>query len=488
MSQFVIYLTGNGWYSLDIDNDKFIEYIALSPKHTYITFQVSDFIRYIKSENKRFVPDIINLESLDKQFAQLGKDIVGYGKWHILKTLRREEIIKRDYRVNEIEGFLSKIKDLYRKLIETNTNELQRFNDIESKINKIIHKTALQGIRIDFEIVKVRCEDLHRYLYQLKNKFQFEYSIFQPENTETQLQYLKSKNYKILNSCKRTISLLKNVDEVCNLFHEINKTDQDLKSLIYMTVRFGGKEFVHPYFIGFGTITSRIVIKEPALQNLRKRNRDIIIPNNGKKLLYIDYSQYEAGILAYCSGDKKLLHLYNEGDIYMDIVKNVLKENSSDKRQEAKILFYRFLYGDDFSSNSKLKKAIESYFDNFTDLTKFKNQLIEQSVKDGFVKSINGNRRVLNIETKNIWILSHFIQSIASYIFKKSLIDVDEKVKKARLLIPLHDGALYEVDEQSFNGSEKQITKIFVDNLKLECPKLINANAETKDFFFRQEV
>ncbi|WP_417559089.1 DNA polymerase [Mesoflavibacter zeaxanthinifaciens] len=482
MSRFVICLTENTWYSLDIDNEKFIEGIALNSKSTYITFQVSDFIRYIKSKDKKYIPDIINLESLDKQFSQSGKELLGYGKWHILKSLRREEFIKSDYRVSNIESFLQTIKDFYSKITEGNADEFQRFNEIEKKVNKIIHKTALQGIRVDLETVKQRCEELHRYLYQLKNKFQFEHSIFQPENTETQLQYLKSKKYKILNSCKRTISLLKSTDEICNLFYEINRTAQDLKSLIYMTANFGGKEFIHPYFLGFGTITSRIVIKEPALQNLRKKNRDIIIPNTGKKLLYIDYSQYEAGILAHCSGDEKLLNLYNEKDIYSDIVQNVLKEDNPERRKESKVLFYRYLYGDDFSSNVKLKNTIEAYFGNFIALSKFKKQLIEESKKDGFVKSIKGNHRVLNVETDNVWILSHYIQSIASYIFKKALIEVNEKVKEAKLLIPLHDGALYEVNEESFDDLEKQIREIFINNLKLECPKLKNASAEVKDF------
>ena len=43
------------------------------------------------------------------------------------------------------------------------------------------------------------------------------------------------------------------------------------------------------------------------LQNLKKENRNIIIPSTGKELFYIDYSQFEASILAHCSADKVLL-------------------------------------------------------------------------------------------------------------------------------------------------------------------------------------
>lgn len=484
MSKFIICLSGNTWYSLDIDSNEFKEEIRGNFKDTYITFQVSDFIRYLKSEDKKYVPNIINLESFDKQFSQSGKDILGHSKWHILKTLRRENIIKEDFKIHQIEPFFILIKDFYEKFVGSNPEEKERFETLELKLNKIIHETQLRGIKIDQEKVENRCEELHAYLYELKNKLQFEFNIFQPENIESQLQYLKSKNYRILDTCKRTVNLLRNIDVVCNLFYEINKTAQNLRSLVFINARFGGKELIHPYFIGFGTITSRIIIKEPSLQNLSKENRVIIIPNNGMKLLYIDYSQYEAGILAHFSKDNKLLKLYNEDDIYTDVVKNVLKKDVTPaNRKEAKILFYRYLYGDDFSNNLKTKKIIDSYFNSFKELADFKKGLVEECNKDGHVKSLYGNYRKLNSETENIWILSHFIQSIASYIFKKSIIEVHETVKNARLLIPLHDGALYEVDNINYPQSEEQIKDIFINNLKLDCPSLVNANVEIKDFY-----
>jgi len=482
MNKFIICFSGNSWYSLDINTNEFLEEIKYSSRSTYITFQTSDFIRFLKSENKKYVPNIINLESLDKQFSQSGKDILDHSKWHILKSLRRENIISQDYKVGEVKHFLTLIKEFYEKLF-SNSDEIGRFDEIEIPINKIIYETQLQGIKIDQEKVKIRCEELHFYLYDLKNKLQFEFNIFQPEYPESQLKYLKSKNYRILKSSKRTISLLRNRDEVCNLFHKINRTSQDLKSLIFINARYGGSDIVHPNYIGFGTITSRITIKEPSIQNLKKTNRDIIIPNTGKKLLYIDYSQYEAGILANFSNDKKLLSLYNESDIYNDIVQKLIKELNFDRRKEAKILFYRYLYGDDFSSNEKNKKNIENYFAAFTGLTDFKDQLIKKCNVSGIAETPFGNYRKLNSDTENIWILSHYIQSIASYIFKKAIIEVYDRIKKARLLVPLHDGALYEVEEYDFDNIEKEIKNIFITVLKKECPRLTNANAEIKDFY-----
>ncbi|TDO96086.1 DNA polymerase [Flavobacterium sp. 245] len=482
MNKYIICFSGNSWFSLDVDSNEFSEEIKYSYRNTYITFQTSDFIRYLKSENKKHVPSIINLESFDKQFSQSGKDILDHTKWHILKSLRRENIISQDYKIDHVKHFLILIKDFYEKLF-SNSDEIDRFDKIEISINKIIYETQLLGIKVDQEKVKIRCKELHFYLYELKNTLQFDYNIFQPEYPESQLKYLKSKNYRILKSSRKTISLLRNRDVICNLFHEINKTSQDLKSLIFINARYGGSECVHPNYIGFGTITSRITIKEPSLQNLKKTNRDIIIPATGKKLLYIDYSQYEAGILAHFSNDEKLLTLYNESDIYNDIAHNIIAEENIDRRKEAKILFYRYLYGDDFSSNVKNKKNIDKYFEAFTGLSEFKNQLIKKCNVSGIAETPYGNYRKLNFDTENVWILSHYIQSIASYIFKKALIEVSDRIKQARLLVPLHDGALYEVDEYYYDNIEKEVKNIFITVLKTECPRLKNANAEIKDFY-----
>ena len=198
--------------------------------------------------------------------------------------------------------------------------------------------------------------------------------------------------------------------------------------------RLGGVEFVNPYFVGFGTITSRIIIKEPSLQNLRKTNRDIIIPNDGKELFYIDYSQFEASILAHFSSDKTLLDLINTKDVYSDIVSKIYnKEINEENRKEGKILFYRYLYGDTFENNFKFKKLVENYFKSFKELSIFREKLWKDSVENGYVSTENGNRRKLDPNNENIWILSHLIQSKASLIFKKAIIE-SKKLYKFQLI------------------------------------------------------
>lgn len=487
MKEFIICFTENKWYSLEISNDEFFEGHSLTIRNKYYSFQVSDLIREFKRLEFKTLPDIVNIESLDKQFAQKGKDLLDFKRWHILKSLRRENIINSHYRVSDLKDFLLKIKQFINKLNDDSDNEIERFNNVEIEVNKIIHQTSFNGIKVDKNILDSKCVDLHKEIYDLKNDFQFSHNVFQPENFETQANYLKNNNYRILQSIERTVSLLRKSDIVCGKFNKLNRLIKDLKTLILLKSRLGGVDFLNPYFVGFGTITSRIIIKEPSLQNLRKTNRNIIIPNTGKELFYIDYSQFEASILAHYSDDKTLLDLINSKDIYSDIVEIIFKKEVNDEnRKEAKILFYRYLYGDTFENNLTFKKQVDNYFNSFKELSKFKVNLSKESIEKGYVSTENGNFRQLDIDNDNIWILSHYIQSKASFIFKKAIIETFYKVKEARLLLPLHDGALYEIDILESENIKSKISEIYLKIFKEECKSLTNIQVKEHEFHMKE--
>ena len=73
---------------------------------------------------------------------------------------------------------------------------------------------------------------------------------------------------------------------------------------------------VFPVFHPCGTISARILVSDPHIQELRKRFRHVVAGDEGMDLVYFDYSQFEPGIMASLSGDKSLIDLYNQGDVY----------------------------------------------------------------------------------------------------------------------------------------------------------------------------
>jgi DNA polymerase I-like protein with 3'-5' exonuclease and polymerase domains len=88
---------------------------------------------------------------------------------------------------------------------------------------------------------------------------------------------------------------------------------------------------------------------------------------------YIDYDQYEAGLMAALSKDGLLLALYAAGDLYQQAAEQIFLTRN--KRKEAKRLFLSFAYG--MKRKNLIAAAVEygakptdakNFFAQFSDL------------------------------------------------------------------------------------------------------------------------
>jgi len=103
------------------------------------------------------------------------------------------------------------------------------------------------------------------------------------------------------------------------------------------------KSTTYPSIISQGTRTSRIILKSPSLQNISKKYRSVLVPPEGKQFSYIDYDQFEVGIMAVLSNDPVLLKLYKTNDLYQNMAQKLFGDKT--KRKQAKKLFLSYAYG-----------------------------------------------------------------------------------------------------------------------------------------------
>ncbi len=470
-------LVNGDWHSLEIDNETYSvnEATIFSHRNLLITFQASDLIRHIKSLNRTTLPAIADLECLDKQMSQEGKEFRTYNEWKVIHCLRHHKYIDLEFELKSANFpfFLQQIAKLYVDWFNQNQVERERFESIESRVNSVIYRRQFKGIKIDMEAVQKKCEELEREIYKIKNILQLEHRIFNPDDIGQQIAYLKSRRYKIIESPKSTFKIRRLRDAVCRLFYDLYRNTQDLESCIFMLAHWGGQEITYPSYFGFGTITSRITMRQPSLQNLRKVNRAVLVPDDGFRFLYIDYSQFEAGILASLSDDDQMIALYNT-DIYTDLATNVLGDATH--RTEAKIIFYRYMYGDD----SLDAKAVV-YFKRFKKLEDLRTSINATIETDKKIGTSVGNFRKLR-DNESSWPLSHLVQGTASLIFKNALIQVNERVPEAEFLIPMHDGALYQIKAFGYEATQATIEQIYIEEFKKICPRLA-AKVTCEDHF-----
>lgn len=482
MNRYVLMNVGSNWHSLNVD--EFTDYdndskLNFTVEDTLISFQISDLIREFKVKGLKVLPIIIDLESFDKQMSQEGNDLHNFENWKAINMLKFHKIIDGDFELKEstFKLFLEHLASFFLNLLDLEEEEKTRFESIELEINKLIYERQLQGVCIEKEIAEQKCHDIEKEIYRIKNVLQLEYNIFMPDDEKQQKEWLRFKKYNFLQSPLYSFKIRRDSDKVCKYFYELIRNQQDLDSLLFMLAHWGGEGRTHPLYVGFGTITSRITLRQPSLQNIRKENRSAIVAEQGKKLLYADYSQFEAGILAALSEDEHLIELYNS-DIYRDIAKSVLKDE--EKRSEAKIIFYRFMYGD-----TTLTGEMKNYFTRFRKLNKFKLKVEQELISNNKVGTSNGNYRRKS-DDESTWGLSHVIQATASLIFKNALIRVHKEVKEAEFLIPMHDAALYQINDFQYIEAKDKIEIIFKDEFKKICPQ-ITPLVNFEDFYIEKK-
>jgi|SRR5690554_263860 len=483
MKKVILFKNEGVWKACDIQEETNMYEVhnlttEIKSNFWVFTLQVSDFINeYGKDNVRKVLPEIIDIKCFIKQFWQKSNPLENQINWNFFKFLKENDYLNKEFRIQDsLEEYLKSIRQLIEDTFLENKDEFERFKQIELPINRLIYAREKKGIRVNESIYPELIESTEKELYQKKTKLQLDYRVFSPENKRSQINILKENGISDIKGS--LLSMFKSYSSSNELFKQIMdviRLRNDLNALLYLTSAKGGKERVFPNYQGFGSITSRITLREPALQNIRKKIRNVLVPENGKVFFYVDFSQFEAGILASLSEDKKLRTLY-DSDIYDDLNKNVW--GGLKTRDDAKILFYKFMYG------LELKEVKErEYFDRFKKLLDFKSKTEQDVLDKGKVSSSFGNSRILNKVDKTI-ALSHKIQSEASLIFKKGLLKVKNQFPEVDFVLPMHDAALYEIDERhpEIEIMKEKVRLCFQDTFAEFCPG-INHSVKIKDFY-----
>lgn len=203
----------------------------------------------------------------------------------------------------------------------------------------------------------------------------------------------------------------------------------------------------------FGSRTSRVHLRSPSLQNMPKRYRSIICPRSGTKLSYVDFDQFEVGIMAALSGDEELKRLYAAGDMYDLFASTHL--GLTDNRKAAKQLFLSYAYGmsrkalvDAASSLGVERPKAKKAFQLFQSYEDWKRSIWTDFQASGRIATIVGNHyrragsgQLTGKEQRSA--VSQVVQGTASLIFKRAMLAA-AAIDDVRIILPMHDALLFE--------------------------------------------
>ncbi|PCN45049.1 DNA polymerase I [Brevibacillus laterosporus] len=266
---------------------------------------------------------------------------------------------------------------------------------------------------------------------------------------------------------------------------------------------------VHTRFNQATTATGRLSSTEPNLQNIpirleegRKIRKAFVPTNDNCYILAADYSQIELRILAHISKDPNLIDAFvNNMDIHtrtaMDVFGVSEDEVTSNMRRQAKAVNFGIVYGiSDFGLSQNLniprKKAAEfiaRYFDVFSGVQNYMEEIKHQAKKDGYVTTLLHRRRYLpDIASRNFNLRSFAertamntpIQGTAADIIKLAMIQMQEALVrnqlKSRMLLQVHDELVFEVPEDELETMQKLVANVMENALKLDVPLKVDVN------------
>ncbi len=253
---------------------------------------------------------------------------------------------------------------------------------------------------------------------------------------------------------------------------------------------------IHTSFNQTVTATGRLSSSEPNLQNipirseLGKKIRRAFVAPEGYKILSLDYSQIELRIAAAMSGDKKMIEAFQRNeDIHTRTAAEVFEVDpdkvSPDMRRRAKEVNFGIIYGlgprglaqRTGMSYDEALFFIERYFDIFSGLKEYLEEVIALAHRQEYVETLFGRRRYLpeiNAEHQGLraqaerMALNHPLQGTAADLIKLAMIKIDKIIQKkyvsgeVKMILQVHDELIFEIK----NKLASQLSELLKDEME----------------------
>ena len=263
---------------------------------------------------------------------------------------------------------------------------------------------------------------------------------------------------------------------------------------------------LHTFFNQTVASTGRLSSSDPNLQNIpirRELGRDIrrgFIPRLGWRLLAADYSQIELRLLAHLSGDEAFVSAFRAGgDIHRQTASVIfgvpVDQVTSEMRARAKTINFATIYGQGaFSLSRQLKieqaeaKAfIAQYFERFSGVRQYLDNMVDFAKSNGFVETIFGRRRYIpELRDRNFNVRAFGertatnspIQGSAADLIKIAMIRIHRALRDgdfaARMLLQVHDELVFEAPPDEVDRVRALVIHEMENAAQLEVPLVVD--------------
>ncbi len=381
------------------------------------------------------------------------------------------------------------------------------FKEIEKPLIPVLEKMEKLGVKIDVDYLKKLSKDYHKKLSTFEKEVWRhageEFNINSPKQLgeilftklELKAKYQKRTGTGALSTRESELVKLKElhpiIDSILN-YRQFQKLLSTYIDNIPTLMAPDGR--LHTHFIQIGAATGRMATKDPGLQNIPIKSdegreiRKAFVAEKGFKIVSFDYSQIELRIVAFLSGDQKLIEIFKEGiDVHTAVAAEVFgvpgDKVHHDMRRKAKVINFGILYGMGVNSlkqalgtdRAEAQKFYDAYFERFSTLAKYLDEIKKEAHKKGYTETYFGRQRYFEgLKSKLPYVRAQAermainapIQGTEADIIKLAMVNFDKETEKqgwgdkVRMLLQVHDELVFEIDEKLVKKVAPEIKKI----------------------------
>ncbi|MDD3840616.1 MAG: DNA polymerase I [Clostridia bacterium] len=527
----------NGKMAINIGRDVIISY---DDKHIFRIKLVQDLLSKGMDYNKflKAFKDIFEDESISIYGHDLKQLLIELNKNNIeLKGIAFDTMIaayvieptRASYKLEELAidyGISSgdivdimQLKDVLNSRLKD--DDLERlFYDIELPLIQVLADMEIYGFRADKKILKQlkdefseRISELEQRIYQIAGE---KFNINSPKQLGIIL--FEKLNLPVVKKTKTgystDIEVLEKlldrheiIEYIIEYRHMAKLRSTYIDGLINVINPMTGR--IHSSFNQTVTSTGRISSTEPNLQNIPikmeqgRQIRKVFKPDNDDFLiLSADYSQIELRVLAHISEDENLIDSFIKGqDVHTRTASQIfdvpIDKVTPSMRSDAKAVNFGIVYGiSDFGlarnlniSRKKAKEYIDSYFNKYSGVKKYMDNIVKFAERNGYVTTLFNRRRDLpELKSRNYNIrtfgeriaMNTPIQGTAADIIKKAMIKVYANLKsrhmQTKLILQVHDELILEVFKPELDVVKDMVKHTMESIVELKVPLLVDIN------------
>jgi DNA polymerase-1 len=451
------------------------------------------------------------------------------------RTIRTEELIgkkgnlqgnMRDVPVDRLVDYACEDTDVTWQLYQILKAELKQngFNNLAGKIEfpliNVLCTMEENGVKLDKEALRQFAVELEATLLELRDSIYElsgeEFNISSPK----QLGEILFDKLKISADAKKTKTKQYSTGEevlvrLADKHPVVGKVLEfrTLKKLLSTYVEALPKMintrtgFIHTSYNQAVAATGRLSSNNPNLQNIpirEEKGREIrksFIPRSEENVFFsADYSQIELRLMAHMSQDPLMIDAFQRGeDIHTATAAKIfevpIEKVTKEQRGKAKTANFGIIYGiSAFGLAQRMniprtdaKHLIDSYFNTYSRVRKYMDEMIQSARDKGYVETMLGRRRYLrDILSRNAVVrgfaernaINAPIQGSAADIIKIAMIRIQEILNKknyrTKMIIQVHDELVFDVFNKELNEIKLLVIREMENAYSLSVPLIVD--------------